>query len=116
MARSTKGREEGQFPALAVHRVRIGSSCRCRVGTERMAQLVVSSSFLHKRWDRIVYADGSPHIALSILPFASELPLAVEAFSFLAFPFRTTTPGRCSWVRELGALSQKENPRQSTHA
>ena len=35
--------EGGQVPALAVHRERIGSSCRYRLGTERMAQLVMPS-------------------------------------------------------------------------
>jgi hypothetical protein len=43
VARSTKGAEGGQVPALAVHRERIGSSCRHRLGTEGMAQVVMAS-------------------------------------------------------------------------
>ena len=83
-----KGGEGGQVPALAVHRERIDSSCRYRLGTEGMAQVVMAS------------VQGRATIS-SPIPSVRH---AAEAWAGLG------------WVGERGRCHKKENPRQSTRA
>jgi hypothetical protein len=72
--------------------------------------VVISSQRRARSFERV-----APRIVLND-PHLPRPPPGVEAFSFWRSRSGPPTPGRFLWVVELGALSQKENPRQSTHA
>jgi hypothetical protein len=72
--------------------------------------VVISSQRRARSFERV-----APRIVLND-PHLPRPPPGVEAFSFWRSRSGPPTPGRFFGLENLGALSQKENPRQSTHA